>query len=210
MRKDLTDITIVVDRSGSMQACKNDAEGGINQFIEDQKKQTGHATLTLVQFDTVYDFVHTAKPIQDVPPYTLTPRGGTALLDAVGRAIVEAGERIGKMPEADRPGLVCFVIVTDGEENSSKEFTKDQIKEKITHQTDVYKWQFTFLGANVDAFAMGSSLGVPLAQNAQYTGDTAKQAYAAASNNVVRMRGMAARDVPVLCSYTDEERKSME
>ena len=94
MRKDFTDITLVVDRSGSMEAIRQDAMGGVNRFILDQAEKPGDAVLTLVQFDTEYEFVHRAKPIKGIPPYVLTPRGSTALLDAVGRAINETGERL--------------------------------------------------------------------------------------------------------------------
>ncbi|MCR9120390.1 MAG: VWA domain-containing protein, partial [bacterium] len=106
MRKDLTDITLVVDRSGSMNAVRSDAEGGINAYIEDQAKAEGEALLTIVEFDTEYDFVTCGELIQNVKPYQLVPRGGTALLDAVGRAVVETGARLAAMPEAERPGLV--------------------------------------------------------------------------------------------------------
>ena len=146
MRSDLTDITLVVDRSGSMEKIREDAEGGVNTFIQEQAKHPGEALLTLVQFDTEYEFVHRGMPIKQVPPYTLVPRGNTALLDAVGRAINETGERLAKMAEEDRPGLVVFVITTDGLENSSKEFSKAQIKELIERQQSAYKWQFIFLG----------------------------------------------------------------
>src|SRR3954454_24245157 len=131
MKSDLTDITLVVDRSGSMEQIRDDAEGGVNTFIADQSKEPGEALLTLVQFDTEYEFLHKGVPISQAPKYKLVPRGGTALLDAVGRAINETGERLSKMAEQDRPGLVIFVVMTDGEENSSKEFSKSQIKEMI-------------------------------------------------------------------------------
>ena len=162
MRNDLTDVTVVLDRSGSMQSCRDDAEGGLNTFIEEQKKQPGETLFTLVQFDTEYEFVHKGKPIRDVGPCELVPRGMTALLDAVGRAIAETGERLAAMPEPDRPGLVVFVIVTDGQENSSKEYTKPQIKEMIERQQNDYKWQFTFLGANQDAFAEAHGIGIAM------------------------------------------------
>jgi len=138
MRSDLTDITLVVDRSGSMNAIREDAEGGVNALIREQARQPGEALLTLVQFDTEYDFVHKGIPIGQVPAYKLVPRGNTALLDAVGRAMNETGERLATIAEADRPGLVIFVIVTDGQENSSKEFSKAQVKEKIAEQQSKY------------------------------------------------------------------------
>jgi hypothetical protein len=206
MRNDLADITVVVDRSGSMSSCRTDAEGGLNHFIDEQKNGPGHAVLTLVQFDTEYEFVHKAIPIKDVPKYTLHPRGGTALLDAVGRAITEAGERLSAMSEADRPALVVFVILTDGQENSSKEFKKAKIKEMIQHQTDAYRWQFTFLAANQDAFAEGSDLGVPTAAIMNFSHSTTKQAYAAASSNTSRMRTASSSGETVANSYTDAER----
>ena len=112
MNSELTDITLVVDRSGSMQKIREDAEGGVNAFIEKQAKEPGEALLTLVQFDTEYDFVHKGVAIKEVPTYQLVPRGRTALLDAVGRAINETGERLSKIDEQDRPGLVIFVALS--------------------------------------------------------------------------------------------------
>ncbi len=158
MKSDLTDITLVVDRSGSMESIKSDAEGGINEFILQQASEPGEAMLTLMQFDTEYDLVHNGVKVSDVPAYTLVPRGMTALLDAVGRAINETGARLAAMPEQDRPGLVVFVIVTDGEENSSQEFTRADLRKLIEHQQSEYSWQFTFLAADQDAFAAGGSL----------------------------------------------------
>src|SRR5256885_1489485 len=113
MRNDLTDITVVMDRSGSMNSCRSDAEGGLNAFIKEQKELPGEALFTLVQFDTEYEVVHKAKPIKDVPKCILTPRGGTALLDALGRTIHQTGDRLLAFPEHQRPALVCFVIITD-------------------------------------------------------------------------------------------------
>lgn len=209
MRNDLTDLTMVLDRSGSMELCRKDAEGGVNAFIKDQKNQDGECLLSLVQFDTEYEFVHKAKPIGGVDRFTLSPRGGTALLDAVGRAINETGERLSAMDEKDRPGLVVFVIVTDGEENSSREFKLAQIKEMIERQQSEYQWQFTFLGANQDAFAEAGGMGIAAAAAANYTPATAGQAFAASSENVSRMRAASAGGQHVLNAYTDSERSAM-
>ncbi len=209
MRQDLTDITVVLDRSGSMHACQSDSEGGLNRFIADQKKLPGAAVFTLVQFDTEYEFVHRAVPIRDVPHCPLVPRGNTALLDAVGRAIVETGERLAKTPEKDRPGLVAFVILTDGQENSSREFSLARVREMISHQQDVYKWQFTYLGANQDAFAEAGSLGIAGAA-ANITNQTHQAAWAAASAHTGRMREAARLNMRVVNQYTAEEKKAME
>jgi uncharacterized protein YegL len=209
MRDDLTDITLVVDRSGSMQAIRADAEGGVNALIEEQRKEPGEAALTLVQFDTEYEVVHRGVPIGDVPAYSLVPRGMTALLDAVGRAINETDERIRSMPEEDRPGLVLFVINTDGLENSSQEFTKDQIKEMIEEQQKENDWHFTFLGANQDSFAEARAMGIQADGVADYAADKVGASYRAASSKLARMRGQKSRGEEVLDAFTPEERDSM-
>lgn len=209
MRPDLTDITLVVDRSGSMQEIREDAQGGVNAFIKKQATEPGEALLTLVQFDTEYEIVHSGVPLDEVPEYELVPRGWTALLDAVGRAINETGKRLSDMDDADRPGLVTFVITTDGLENSSKEFTKAQIKGMIEHQQETYDWHFTFLGANQDAFAEAGGLGIRAASAAQYSPDKIFAAYEASSEKLSRMREQKRAGGPVLDEFTDEERERM-
>ena len=210
MRNDLTDITLVVDRSGSMSSIRSDAEGGVNEFIRQQAEEEGEALLTLVQFDTEYDFIHRGVSIGEVPHYTLQPRGATALLDAVGRAINETGSRLSKMKEEDRPGLVVLVVMTDGLENSSVEFTKAKIKKMIQHQQDKYNWQFTFLGANQDAFAEAGAMGMALGGAANYRTDKVAAAYQATGGKIARMRKARIRGETVDNNFTTEERKSME
>jgi uncharacterized protein YegL len=208
MRDDFSDITIVVDRSGSMASIRKDAEGGINTFIADQAKAPGEAVLTLVQFDDKYEFVHTATPLKDVPPYALNPRGSTALLDAVGRAITETGERLAKMDEAQRPKLVAFVIVTDGHENASREFTLAKVREAITEQRDKYNWQFTFLGAD-DAAFQGGQMGLHAGDIGQYSAANSRAAYANASSKLGRARTQSIKGQSLSTSFTDEERTAM-
>ena len=209
MRADFTDITFVVDRSGSMAAIRDDAEGGVNAFVAEQAKAPGEALLTLVQFDTEYEFVHKGMPIHEVGKFELHPRGSTALLDAVGRAVNETGERLANMAEADRPGLVIFVIVTDGQENSSKEFTKQQIKEMIERQQNVYSWHFTFLGANQDSFAEAGGMGIHATGVANYAADKVLAACLATGDKVLRMRRQSSSGDTVANSFTEEERKRM-
>lgn len=209
MRSDLTDITLVVDRSGSMADVREDAEGGVNTFIAEQAKEPGEALLTLVQFDTEYDFLHKGVPINEVPHYELHPRGMTALLDAVGRAINETGERLVAMGEQDRPGLVIFVVMTDGLENSSKEFTKAQIKEMIERQQNDYSWHFTFLGANQDAFAEAGAIGIHANGAATYAPGRVAAAYGATLKKVARMRQQLRDGEAVDNAFTDEEREEM-
>jgi len=209
MNPNLTDLTVVLDRSGSMHACRDDAEGGLNAFVEKQKQRPGDCCFTLVQFDTEYEFVHKARQIQDVPPHKLQPRGATALLDAVGRAIVETGERLKAMAEADRPGLVAFVVITDGHENSSRDYTKTKIKEMIEHQTNVYKWQFTFLGANQDAFAEAGAMGFAPGAVADYSISRTVGMYEALEKKIGRMRRAACLEKPVDNDFLEEEREEM-
>lgn len=209
MKLDLTDITLVVDRSGSMQDIRSDAEGGVNAFIENQAQEPGEALLTLVQFDTEYEFLHQGVPMVDVPKYELVPRGATALLDAVGRAINETGERLSKMNEADRPGLVVFVVMTDGLENSSQEFSKPRIREMIQHQQKVYAWQFTFLGADQDAFAEASAMGMDAAGAANFSKDKVGAAYRHSAAKVARMRRQRSQGEAVVNEFTPEEHEDM-
>lgn len=209
MNRNLTDITLVVDRSGSMQAIRADAEGGVNAFLRQQAELPGEATITLVQFDTRYEFLARGVPVQDCPAYKLVPRGGTALLDAVGRAINETGERLRQIPEAERPGLVIFVVMTDGQENSSREFSRAQIKTLIQHQTEQYQWQFTFLGADQDAFAEAESLGMQVGGAACFAFAKVDRAYANTGNKVKRMRGQLQRGEKIDNTYTPEERQDM-
>jgi von Willebrand factor type A domain len=158
-----TDITVILDKSGSMEVRRSDAIGGFNALVDDQKVQPGAAALSLVQFDTSYEATFTAKVPADVPALTMEsyqPSGGTALLDAMARTINATGQRLAAMPEADRPDKVIVVVITDGEENSSRLFTYPQVNEMIGHQRDVYKWEFIFVGTNQDAIASASKIGI--------------------------------------------------
>jgi uncharacterized protein YegL len=149
----------------------NDTIGGFNKFIEDQKKAPGEALLTTVLFDDQYEFLHDGVNIQDVKPITekeYFARGMTALLDAVGRTINRVGDKLSKMNEAERPGKVMVLIITDGYENSSHEFTRTQIKEMVEHQRNTYKWEFLFFGANIDSFAASDGIGIAPARTANF------------------------------------------
>ena len=178
-----TDITVLLDRSGSMESIKADTIGGFNEFLKSQKDEPGEATFTLVQFDTGgYDRVIDAKPIAEAKPLTgdtFEPRGGTPLLDSMARSIRETGERLKALPNHARPEKVIFVIVTDGEENQSREFSREQVMAMVTHQRDVYKWEFIYLGANQDAINEAGKLGISLDMAATYTGNNTRKAYRA-------------------------------
>lgn len=199
-----TAIQLLLDRSGSMQKIKDDVEGGVKTFIEDQRKASGKCTLRICQFDTLYEEVCPSTSIADAIFPGLDPRGGTALLDAWGRAVVEFGEELSNLPEDARPGNVIFVVVTDGEENSSREWTRAQVFDKVTEQQTRYNWQFLYLAANQDAVAEGAKYGVPGAQAVTYDWDAGgtKAAYSALSNSVLRTRGGGEG------AFTDAERRS--
>jgi hypothetical protein len=210
MRSDLTDITLVIDRSGSMEEIRTDAEGGVNAFIRSQAQQPGEALLTLVQFDDKYEFILRGMPIKQAPAYTLVPRGNTALLDAVGRAINETGERLAKMAEQERPGLVIFVIVTDGEENASREFSKARVKTMIQRQQTKYSWKFTFLGADQDAFAEAGGMGIAASGAANFAKHKVDAAFTGTIRKVGRMRTQQRKGQAVSNDFTDEERQDMQ
>lgn len=210
MRQELSDITVILDRSGSMHVCQKEMEEGLNRYIDEQKKQPGEAVFTLVQFDTYYECIHRCIPIQNVPHCTLEPRGNTALLDAVGRTIYATGERLRNTLEEERPGLVVIVIITDGYENASQEFvSRDVIKRMIKHQQERYNWQFTFLGANQDAFAEAASIGIMPIATANFTVENSTETFMAAAGNTSRMRHATQSGGAVSSSYTDDERDSM-
>jgi hypothetical protein len=162
----LTEIVAILDKSGSMQHLTNDTIGGYNAFIAEQAKVEGEARLTTVLFSSgerYYEVLHDRVDIKQVEPLTTDDyhtEASTALLDAMGRAIDELGQKLADTPEDERPGKVIFFIVTDGEENSSHKFTHEQIKTKVEHQTDVYKWEFLFIGANIDTMSVASSIGI--------------------------------------------------
>lgn len=184
--KDYVHYILIVDRSGSMQSIRKDTEGGIHAFTDKQLEGAdgSRRTVSLYQFDTVHDTVHDFALLEKVKDYRLEPRGGTALLDACGFAIAEVGKKLADMPEDERPGYVMVVIATDGQENSSKEYTRTQVKKMITHQQETYDWRFTYIGANQDAFAEASSIGIPGASTLTYYGTSRSTGTAWASAGV--------------------------
>ena len=163
MKAGFTYIIMLLDRSGSMVSLREDTIGGFNSFVEEQRKVPGEAVLTLAQFDDKFKICYKALPLAEVPKLTeetFVPRGSTALRDAAARLMISAGQHLSTMKEEDRPENVIFVIITDGKENSSKETPAHILKEMIDLQTNVYKWQFLFLGANMDAALVAQDMGM--------------------------------------------------
>jgi len=190
-QENFTAIAVVLDRSGSMNAIRDDTIGGFNTFLAQQKEAEGDAVFTLAQFDNEYEVVHDFVDINDVPELdakTFVPRGGTALLDGIGRTITELGAKLDNMVEEDKPSSVVVVVLTDGEENQSREYTRDQIFEMITEQTEKYSWEFIFLGAGQDAIAVGQSYGFAASKAASYSIDSMVNTFASVSKNVAGYR----------------------
>ena len=164
-----THIAIVIDRSGSMLGIKKDVEGGLNNFIQEQKAVEGEATITMAQFDDSYEMLYDMVKIANVPNFNLVPRGSTALLDAMGRTMEHVRDQISELKEEDRPSKAIFVFITDGGENASTIFNRARVFEMIEalRSEKDPTWDIVFMGANQDAISEGSNLGVRA--NASYT-----------------------------------------
>lgn len=151
-----TEIIVITDRSGSMEGIRKDANAGFDAFIREQKEVPGACRVTQIMFDTQVETQYTAKPLAEVPPLDLKPRGQTALLDAIGQAMNVQGARIAQEKWAE---LVIVTIITDGGENASKEYTQPQIKTMIEH-AEKNGWKFIFLAANQDGFSVATAYGI--------------------------------------------------
>lgn len=201
MKKDYTHIIFVLDRSGSMNSVVTDTIGGFNTFLKEQKEVKGEATVTFIQFDDKYevnaDFVDISQ-IKELDHTTFVPRGYTALFDAIGKTIVSVGEKLIKMKKKNIPEKVIFVILTDGAENSSKEYrTYEVISKMIKRQTEKYNWMFVFLGADEDSMDHAKGMGIKMSNflSVDSSGIGHSHAYSTMSRKMACAReDVAARD----------------
>ena len=203
---DRTLLVFLLDRSGSMQSIKSDVEGGFAAFIDEQRQAPGECTATLAQFDTEYELVYHRIPVAGVPALNLQPRGGTALLDAMGKLITDTAAQLDAAPEAERPGTVIVAIMTDGYENSSREWTHPAIKSLVEQQTK-NGWEFLYMGADQDAIEVGASLGVQRDKSVTYGRGKARDVMAATSANISRHRAAKMQNpAAVMDGYSGEQR----
>jgi len=189
--KDATEIVIVLDKSGSMYGIKDDTIGGFNNFLQEQQKESGEANLTLIQFDSGYRTVYLGKPIKQVEPLnkeTYVTGGNTALNDSLASAILQTGMRLEALEEQNRPDKVIVVVITDGQENSSKEHSKQQLAEMVKHQEEKYDWAFLFFGADIDSFREARKIGISGDAVMDFSKTQIKSAYLGASHAVSSFR----------------------
>ena len=171
MKKNLTELVFILDRSGSMAGLEADTIGGFNAMTQKQRKEPGEALVSTVLFDNETQVIHDRVPLEKVPALTQKEyyvRGCTALLDAVGGAIHHIGTVHKYAREEDRPEKTLFVITTDGMENASRRYTYDKVKAMIEHQREKYGWEFLFLGANIDAAREAARFGIRADRAANY------------------------------------------
>lgn len=211
MRKDYTHISILLDRSGSMNKIRQDTIGGVNSFIAAQKELPGVCTFSMAQFNQSYQDLYRAVPIHTVRPLDETnfvPSGNTALIDAICKSIDDLGNILSLLPEYARPEKVIFVIVTDGEENCSREHKLAEAHTRINRQRSDYNWEFLFIGADQDAIQAGYQYGIPQTHSFSFTSNRGGtgHVFAAASSNIASYRGGQS----LTSSFSPEQRKEQE
>lgn len=200
--EDFDFITFVIDRSGSMTRCKDETIAGFNKYLKEQR-EIGPARFTLVQFDTEYEVLYDAVPISEVADRDISnyrPRGNTALLDAIGKAITVAGEKYDAM--AVKPKTVIMSIITDGQENASTEYKRDQVF-KLIDERKKQGWQFFFLGAEQAAITEAGNLGIAPSHTVMYSaskGGTSSSYHTLSASNRMARQGSNQGFAGAVCS----------
>ena len=210
MKKNLTELVFILDKSGSMSGLEKDTIGGFNSMLEQQRKVDGECVITTVLFDNRYELLHDRIDIRAVQPMTEQEYfvgGSTALLDAIGKTIHKIGTVQKNTAEDYRAEKVMFVIITDGEENASRCYSSMQIRQMIQRQKERYGWEFIFLGANIDAVETAGRFGIDADRAVDYVpdGEGTELNFRIMSQTVATFRECGA--VPTAC--LDEIRKDM-
>ena len=213
MRKDLTELVFIIDRSGSMGGLESDTIGGFNSLIEKQRREEGEAYVSVVLFDDRQEVLYDRMPLDKVPEMTNKEyyvRGSTALLDAIGGAIHHIGNVHKYAREEDRPEKTLFIITTDGYENASRYYDYNKVKEMVERQKTKYDWEFIFLGANIDAVATAGRFGINANRAVNYNSDKAGTAlnYTVLSKAVTQVRASAPRAAQKLSDDWADEIKA--
>jgi hypothetical protein len=209
MNETTTHVTMILDRTGSMESIRHDTIGGFNAFLQGQKSAPGAATLTLVQFDSQdpYEVIHNFIPIalaKELTPETYVPRASTPLFDALGRGILDLERSLTLLAPDQRPGHVVFVVITDGQENASREFTREQVQKMIHEKQAADGWEFVFLSADLSAIAEAGEIGVHYRATLAFdkTGQGTRDAFASLGENMLRVRN----DRREKLTFTDRDR----
>ncbi|MFA6691976.1 MAG: vWA domain-containing protein [Saccharofermentanales bacterium] len=175
MKQELTELVFILDKSGSMGGLETDTIGGFNALLSKQKDVEGECNITTVLFDNHYELLHDRISIEAVSPLTnkeYQVGGTTALLDAIGRTVNKIINVMRQTASEYQAGKVMFVIITDGYENSSREYSHDKVRELIERQKNEYDWEFIFLGANIDAISTAGEFGISPDRAVDYLADS--------------------------------------
>ena len=196
MKKNLTELVMILDRSGSMSGLESDTIGGYNSMLKKQRETEGEVLVSTVLFDHETEVLHDRVPLERVPELTekdYSVRGSTALLDALGGAVRHIGNIHKYAREEDRPEKTIFVITTDGMENASRRYDSDRVKQMIRRQKEKYGWEFLFLGANIDAVETAKKVGISEDRAVNYHADSAgtRLNYAVLEQAIHAVRGNA-------------------
>lgn len=212
MKKNYIHVTFLLDRSGSMHSIRKDTIGGFNSFIEDQQKEEGECTFTMIQFAHNYEVLYDFEKVKEIPLLsegTYRPKGSTALLDALGKSISQTGMKLADMDEKERPEKVLFIILTDGQENSSVEYTRSAVMGKIKHQEEKYNWKFMYLGANQDAIEESAKYGISSVNTMTFVPNTkgVDATYNTLCNSVSNLRSVDVAAYASMDAISDEDRE---
>lgn len=193
MKKDLTEIVFILDRSGSMSGLERDTIGGFNSLIEKERNQEGEAVVSTVLFSHLSSVIHNRMKIEDIPLLTekeYSVGGSTALLDAVGDAVTHIINVHRALKDDERPEKTMFVIITDGMENASMRWSTSDVKALIEKEKSQYGWEFIFLGANIDSVKAAGGIGIDASHTSDYRadGEGTRRSYSSASRAVRSLR----------------------